>query len=263
MMSPASLLLMLCPILAAVPPLTPEQQKQVESATDFDAGRDEAALYPLMTNALTWQDADAAGATIPDYPAILAQPADHRGKLFLIEGLFAGRPRRIENLTRPGPWDQKLQEWVIVTDNQHDQVAVVYLVDPPTPVDRPPTPGTPVRLLARFYKVLSDRDMNGNPTDFLVFVGQSATVMSTPQRRSSSWHTTPIFVAVLALAIVWLWLRTRLKPRPIGPQRLARAEDRPRGTTPRHPPEEEPIENLPTDPAEALEALKQRRTTQG
>jgi hypothetical protein len=262
-MSPASLLLMLCPILAAVTPLTPEQQKQVESATDFDAGRDEAALYPLMTNALTWQDADAAGATIPDYPAILAQPADHRGNLFLIEGLFAGRPRRIENLTRSGPWDQKLQEWVIVTDQPRDQVAVVYLVDPPTPIDRPPAPGTPVRLLARFYKVLSDRDMHGNPTDFLLFVGKSVTVTTPPRTRSSAWHTAPIFVAVLALGIIWLWLRTRSKPRPIGPQRFTRTEDRARGPTPRHPAEEEPIEDLPTDPAEALEALKQRRSTQG
>ncbi len=262
-MSPASLLLMLCPILAAVPPLTPEQQKQVESATDFDAGRDEAALYPLMTNALAWQDADAAGATIPDYPAILAQPADHRGKLFLIEGLFAGRPRRIENLARPGPWDQKLQEWVVLTDKQHDQVAVVYLVDPPTPVDRPPAPGTPVRLLARFYKILSDRDMNGNPTDFLVFVGKSATVISPPQRRGSSWHTTPIVLAVLVLGIIWLWLRTRSKPRLIGPQRFTQTEDRARRSAPHDTAEEEPTEDLPTDPAEALNVLKQRRSTQG
>ena len=198
----------------AVSPLTQAQQTQIATAGDFNSRFDEAALYALMNNALRWQDGDETGAMIPDRKALYQSPAQSRGQLFLIEGKFAGGPRLIGNLTRLGPWDEKLQEWVIVTDRQKDEVAVVYLVDPPRPIDQPLPAGTPIRLVARFYKVLSDKDRLGKPIDYLIFVGKSARTVE-QEGGSATSGVTPLMLVVMLLAIVWFLARRAVKVRPL------------------------------------------------
>ena len=191
---------MLIVAVQATVPLTQPQRVQLDSATDFSSRFDEAALYPLLQNALAWEAGNEAGAVVPDYAAILKAPADHRGTLFLIEGLFAGTPRggtlSVTPLSRGGAWDDRLQQWVVVVDPVKDDVAVVYLVDPPPA----PSAGAEVRLVARFYKVLADQDRHGRPTDYLTFVGKSAAVQTSGTGRDTSWGVWPLLGAMLLLA---------------------------------------------------------------
>ncbi len=247
---------MLCAATQAVVPLNQQQQTQVDSATDFSGRFDEGALYPLLHNALGWQDRDETGAVVPDYPSLFEQPALHRGQLFLIEGLFAGVPRdgslAVAGLTRAGPWDDKLQQWVVVVDQQRDEVAVVYLVDPPPA----PPAGTDIRLVARFYKVLSDTDRQGRPTDYLTFVGKNVVLGQITGRGGSAMGFAPLVGALLLLAGGWYVLRrtvyARPLRRPIGAGRKAQGDQAAPGDEGAGVP-------LPKNPADALSALNQMR----
>jgi len=234
----------------AVVPLTPAQQTQLDTAGDFTGQFDEGALYPLLQNAWQWPDSDEAGAVIPDYAAIYLSPAEHRGQLFLIEGRFAGRSKKIEHLTRPGPWDGKLREWVVVVDSSKDEVAVAYLTHPPVA----PSAGAKVRLVARFYKVLSDKNINGKPTDYLLFVGRSATVVEAGRGIGGSGFGAGPMVLVLAiLAGGWYMLRRILRAKPLRsnqPRTFQAGIDSQEAT------DEEPQPELPEDPAQALDMLK-------
>ena len=236
--------------VGAVTPLTPAQQTQLGTASDFTGQFDEGALYPLLQNAWQWQPGDEAGAVIPDYAAIYQSPAKHRGQLFLIEGRFAGRSKEIKHLTRPGPWDGQLREWVVVVDSAKDEVAVAYLTHPPVA----PAAGAKVRLAARFYKVLSDQDVNGKPTDYLLFVGRDATVVDAGRGFGGSGSGAgPLVVMLAILAAGWYFLRRtlsakRLRPRPSRTQREEFDSE--------ESADEEAEPQLPDDPAEALDVLK-------
>jgi len=241
-------------VVQAAVPLTAPQRVQLDSATDFDTRIDQGALYPLLKNALQWQDGIEAGATIPDYSAILKAPELHRGELFLIEGLFAGVPRGgtldMARLTRAGPWDDKLQQWVVVVDQGKDEVAVVYLTNPPDI----PRAGAKLRLLARFYKVLADKDRNGRATNYLTFVGKSALVKGGLQPKGSRKTITPLLGALLLLAGVWYMLRRKFRAKPLLQQRRHKvglgADDG------MHQDESDRVD-LPKDPAEALNTMRQ------
>lgn len=245
---------MVCLLCQSVVPLSPAQHVQLNSATDFTGRFDEAALYPLLHNAWEWQDQREAGAVVPDYGAMRQAPNDYRGHLCLIEGLFAGVPKggslKVAPLSRAGPWDDRLEQWGIVVDQEKDRVAVVYLVSPPPP----PAAGTPVRLVARFYKVLADTDLRGQPTDFLTFVGKSATVQSRARPQGSPWTLGPLWGVLLLLAAGWYVLR-----RSVGasPQRWRASGQGPEAA----PPDEATVEwdneaqPLPKNPAEALASL--------
>jgi len=177
----ALILVVLGAAVSSLTPLTDAQRAQLDTAEDFTQRFDTAALYPLLHNAAQWTPGDEAGAAVPDYGQIQADPKRHRGEAFLIEGLFAGVPEgetlRIRSLSRPGPWDGKLEQWVVVVDpdSEADEVAVVYLTDPPPH----PREGTRVRMPARFYKVLDDFDRSPTPrpTQYLTFVGRGAEVL--------------------------------------------------------------------------------------
>ncbi len=233
----------------AVQPLTDAQRTQIDTASDFDARFDDGALYPLLQNALLWQPGDESGAAVPDYQAILKEPATHRGQLFLIEGLFAGRARDIDGLTRPGPWDGKLTEWVVVVNPAKDDVVVVYLVDPP------PTPPTSakVRLPGRFYKVLADKDLNGKPTDYLLFVGRTAATQAGANPPSATTNgMTAAFLVVALLGGGWYVLRRSLQAKPLRSkahtQRLLQSHS--------DAPDDDEAIDLPEDPAQALDLLE-------
>ena len=253
-------LILVCPAWAVVP-LTEAQRAQLSTATDFGPRFDEAALYPLLANAAQWTPGDEAGATIPDYAAILQTPADHRGELFLIEGDFAGRAQLIGPLTRSGPWDGKLQEWVLLTDRKADEVAVVYLIDPPTPVDQPPATGAKVRLPARFYKVLHDRDQDGNPTDYLIFVGRGADVITSGSGGSTSAGSKILLLVVILMALCWFTLRKVKRQTWPSSRRTAQSSMARQAPGDGNNGDQEPSgpdESLPEDPAKALDVLHDR-----
>ncbi len=248
---------MLFAVVQGVPPLTPDQQAQVDTATDFVREFDEGALYPLLEDALRWPEGDEAGAMIPDYEAIMKSPGDYRGGLFLIEGLFAGTPRggsEVRRLTRPGPWDDQLVWWGIVVDAQRDEVVVVYLVDPPPP----PAAGAKVRLVGRFFKVLEDFDRSRppKPTNYLLFVGRSASVLGGQEIGGRSTPgITPLLGMVVVLGLGWYVVRRMLRPKPGANQarRALRGEDHDEADL-----DDPVIDDLPKDPAEALDALSQQ-----
>ena len=237
--------------LAALPPLSDSQRAQLDSANDSSPANDEAALYPLLENALAWTPGDESGAAVPDYAALLAEPAAYRGDLFLIEGEFAGRPRRIP-LARSGQWGSGVTEWVVRVREDPDEVAVVYFVDPDGELEAP-LRGTPIRTVARFYKVWSDRDLANEPTPFLIFVGRTPTVVAVESSVQGpgmgGWVLT-----LIALAAGFYILRRYVvglrQPRPLATRRefeAAIAEI-----------EEDDPPSLTEDPAEALDTMSRQ-----
>ncbi len=197
--------------LMGVPPLTDAQRAQLDTAVDDSARLDEAALYPLLDSALTWESEDEAGARVPDYDALLADPVTGRGGLFLIEGRFAGRSRRY-GLVRSGEWGDALTEWVLVVRDDPQEVAVVYFVDPQDRLAAPLT-GSHVRVVGRFYKVWADRDQAGNPARYLTFVARSPSVAAADPAGQAIWLL-PMMGVILALAVVYVFVRRIARPSP-------------------------------------------------
>jgi len=256
---PILLLTLLAGAPGAIPPLDETQQRIIATAEDGSERLDEAAWYPLLRNATRWDAGDEAGARIPDYDALLNQPSAFRGEVFLIEGRFAGRPRALP-LARPGPWGETVTEWVIQTDEENDEVAVVYLVNQPLDGDvRQPRVGQRVRVAARFYKVWDQRDLNNRPQQFLTFVGHALSFEPTSgiyggTGASEYW---PVALGLLvALSAAFFFGRRVLtmgKPRPL-PSRVVREpyeEDEQQALD-----DEDPA--LPDDPDAALAELERR-----
>jgi len=238
---------LLVTLLLVVPPLTEAQRELAQQTTDR-AGFDEAGLYALLSNVMTWEAGDEAGARVPDYAALYADPAAHRGEVFLLEGDYAGRSRRV-GLANPGDYGEQVTEWVLVTDRARDAVAVVFFVDPDGAL-REPRLGHGVRAAARFYKVWSDRDAHGTPTDYLLFVAKSPTPARAAGGAAGSGQTSPavLLALVLAAALGVFVLRRRIV-KPIAPRRVASSRAAADVAA-------ELESHLPVDPAEALDELR-------
>ncbi len=250
-----SALALILTIVVAVPPLTDAQRTRLDTAVDDSARLDEAALYPLIENALSWSDHDEAGATVPDYEALLTDPAFSRGEVCLIEGKFAGRARRYD-LVRHGPWGDALTEWVLVVHDEPEQVAVVYFVDPNDELI-PPRTGAHVRVPARFYKVWADRDQDGQPTRYLTFVARSAS--QTPEDAPLSvFLFLPMVGGLLALAVVYLYVRRLSRPRIHDPSHGRHPAGSADDVMLSGADAEQARDPLPDDPAEALRRLAEQ-----
>ena len=237
--------------LAGVPDLTDRQRAQLASAVDHDDRFDTPAIVPLLRHAATWPTPlDARGATIPDYTGILQDPPDHRGQLFLVEGRLA-RVVETAPLARAGPWDGRIREWDVLSENAGTRTtAVLFLVDP----GEPPRIGSRVAVVARFYKVMRRRDVqHGAATDFPVFVGHSAHDIG-PGSPSPPSPPAALLVVVLLLLVGYVLVRRMRK----GPQRGAIRTGRDRGKGDGVEPVEASAETLPDDSIEALHALRQR-----
>jgi hypothetical protein len=272
--------LLIAGALFSLPPLTPQQKAQLESAHDGSVTVDDPALYPLMINALDWDPTEAPAGQPPDVDALLASPAEYRGVPFLIEGQMRGPPRKFERFARPGPWAGKLEQWVVTLRRgakaADDKVAIVYLVDPPE------YPGLDrrVRLTARFFKVWHSVDMQNNETPYVTFVGRGVHVLDPSEPSSPAATATgdgdggsggkpdgggtsplvPISVFLLIGFLSFVWWRVRRimgGPRPL-PGQLRRMRE--------HVEEAEEQEAsadegppLPEDPIAALEEMQRRQ----
>lgn len=257
--------LILTAMLATAPPLTAPQQQQLSTAHDQHADTDEAAIYPLLENALTWPDHVEAGATIPDYKAIQEDPATYRGQLFFIQGKLR-RVKSIGRLALPGPWEGSLSEWAIQYGEDADQMLIVNLVNPPAS----PRDGTQVKLAARFYKRWPTTNKFGQPKTFLVFVGKDAEVLGIkPAIGGSAAIKSLVLVLVLVVfGLFWIIRRTpkmSFNPNPTQRQLLRRQarEQRELESNPPAAPQQaddafEPDDvTLPTDSAQALSTLNE------
>jgi len=272
-MSWALATILLAGAVAAVEPLSEAQLRQLETATDFTPSWDEPALYPLLQNVLRWDTLDEAGAMIPDWNALSADPESYRGRLFLVRGQLGGPPEKLQRrLARPGPWDGKIERWGILYRVNPDQVAVIYLVDPPPPAQTPRVAAR-VQILCRFYKIWRFDDLEGRTTDYPVFIGKTVsrwTGASGEPPRTGDGGVGALMARlfpVIVLLLIFLFVMLRrtggggglfsTRPRPLASQRQ-RIEERRIGTINAevgHAPRDDA--GLPEDPAEALDRLAQ------
>lgn len=225
-----------------VPPLT-DLQKDILAIEEDPALLAGPTLTPLLENVSTWEDAlDETVTRAPDYPALYEDSQRYRGEAFVIEGRFAGRARRID-LQHVGEWGDALTEWVLIVNDDPEEVAVVFLVD--ILADKPtPRVGAHVKTVGRFYKVWHDRDQNGRPADYLTFVAGPVDVDGGWQRQGPS-PAIPILLLTLGLAAVYILIRIHTRRYTHkSPQQVMLSD--------------QPADPLPGDPAEALQRLADR-----
>ena len=116
-------------LLLTVPDLTHIQREKVEATSSVKESFEEPGFYALLENTAWWKAGDEAGAMIPDYKAIHEDQIAHRGKLYLIEGIFPGTPEkklpgmdkpeqtlRVPPTVKDGPWNETLEQWPIIVD---------------------------------------------------------------------------------------------------------------------------------------------------
>jgi hypothetical protein len=239
-------------------PLSEGRRVQLDTAQD-GWRPDEPALYALLPEVMTWQPEELQGGlipgvTIPDFDAMLAEPAAVRGDLFLVEGQFA-RQRRVD-LVRPGPWGEAITEWGLIAED--GRAIVLYLVDPEGTVQPPPARAK-VRAVARFYKLWDDRDAAGDAASFPVFVGRAAELVRPETNGSGIGPAAAIIAGVVALLLALIWVRRLSKNTG---SRREQVLDRLRRNAERYDDNDEQEADgppLPDDPELALQELERRR----
>ena len=261
-----------------MPPLTPQQREVLNLASDR-TGYDEAALRPLLENAVAWGPGDVAGATLPDYEAIAADPAAYRGEAVLIEGdLLKAEPVEV---ARPGPWGERLVAWYIRIGEGNTSADLVTVLLPDRAGYLEARRGQGVRVAGRFYKVMrAPRVGGGAVTDYLVFVGGDARVVAV-QRGGDfdvgrDWKRAALLGLVVLSAVGFVFwrfrsgLRLNAEPMPLPGQERRRAVQGLRNERVGESDEGDAVEEqgddeepLPEDPEAALAELQRRRAAKG
>jgi len=258
--------------VSAAPALTDTQRQVLEdTVADGDAPLDQGpAIYQLLENAGDWQQDDFAGergaATPPkpDVAYLLENPAEVRGDLFLIEGVFHeqirypadGRDGR-GHLSRAGHpvWGDQLTCWGIRVGDSADDVVLVYFIDPDGSIAAP-KPGDEVRIAARFYRVWRVPDRDGRDFSFLTFVGGAREVVTGGGGSGGSSGMGKIVLVLVVVAAGGFYGMRLLLAKKSSAQR-ARSEAMREARHREHEDDEEDIDpDLPDDPAEALEYLQ-------
>lgn len=265
------LLIPLAALLVAAAPLTDSQQARLDNADDASATVDEAAFYALLENASEWSPGEA-GATIPDYGDMQRNPADWRGRLCLIEGVLLSRLPE-QKLARGG-WEQVRGIVIQVAgfDKPRKQIGpedmvIVYLTDPPAlnppKIQLDPNmlaeTGSKIRMVARFFKVLNEKNTRNESRLYLTFVGKS--VAKLEREASSSSQYLPLILAAFIIIGGYALIRILRKGKGLfaAPNQLAehiarkRAEREAQGASEIEP-EEENLD-LPENPVDALDTL--------
>ena len=265
---PAPFLTLVISPLLAVAPLNDSQLTRLHVAADHSSTVDEAALYALLENAGQWEGEIEAGSVIPDFDPILSDPADWRGRLCLVEGTLW---RVIDpDLGRTG-W-QQVRGLVLElpasssplpdTTPPPRRFVIVYLTDPPDlnlRVEEHGLPwrlGAPVRVAARFYKLLNSTTEAGEERSVPVFVGQRVTSLGQAAGTGSGGTAVVVVTLVVVVAAGYAAYRLYCVLRSVGRRNVDASRRelervRPRPAAPRDP-------TLPDDPAEALNVLSDR-----
>jgi hypothetical protein len=257
--------------LAAVPELTVQQLAALEAISDDWPSFDTAPLYVLLANVSIWPDSQAAlaaGAMIPDYAAIRANPGDYRGKRFAIEGTLESIIKYDQppfSLAREG-WEH-VQQWHVRTEG--GGVVVVFLTHAPDlRIERqegghlvPFARGAEVKAVGRFFKLWRKSSEGGSPAMYQIYVGKTAVVGDPPGGLAPSvmMRTLPVLLLVILVAggFAVIRLAIRRPQRSIGYARGQRQDF--------DQEEDAPIEyrqDLPEDPADALDVLHSEKEEQ-
>ncbi len=264
-----------------VAPLPEAAQRQADSYLD-GLHPDQPALYALLADVAAWDAGDDAGAVVPDWEQIRDHPKTHRGQALLIEGVDAGRRRRIALVRPQPPWGDAVTEWgVVVTlgeaggtattgsngsDGDAEPVAdalpvVVWFFDPDDAVGAS-VEGRRVRLVGRFLGWWDDEDAHGYSQRYPVVVAKSAVVVERAGSGSAVVGWPVVGLAAFVLVALWLWWRLGRMwsgQGVVARQRGARESSR-RET--REEDEERDDIDLPDDAASALDALDRRDRTE-
>lgn len=257
-----------------------DRQRLAEGTSDQDGMLDEQdGLYVLLRNASQWQgddfsgDAGAAVAPPPDYDYIKDNPAEVRGKTFLIEGWVAKHDRfptqdnaGRDKLTRSGDpaWGDQVTRWTIATGKGDAGKTIIVLFNDPRAQVLNPGEKAKVKVAARFLKLWTIPSASGTPFTYPVFVGGAAETIEQPSSvGDDSSMRTLIVGLVLVGGVAFFVVRFMLAKRngPSGSQLSLRLEEI-RQHRERYEEEsdedDEADEDLPEDPIQALDTLRQR-----
>lgn len=230
---------------ADIPPLTEQQLIALETADDDDRDWRESAFEALVSNARQWRPPldEWREAQPPDLDELLARPELYRGAIYVLSG-------RLELQTRlPDPNDDVL-EWFV--RDEAGRPMQVYVIDPAIALPGLELrEGGRVRILARFYKRMTEQDRTGTTRRYPAFIGAipQPVVPVAGESLATLWFVAAL-LAVLLVIFAALFIYVRQSRRSRGrSSRLAASES----VTVAH---EQPP--LPDDPADALAELRRR-----
>lgn len=278
------LLFVLAPNVAAAPELSEaDRQRLADGTTDNDGVLDEQdGLYVLLRNASGWQGDDfsgEAGAAIapqPDYDYIRTNPEKVRGQVFTVTGALALHDRypSLDNhdrvaLTRAGDpaWGDQLTRWTIATDPDDKASTVIVLFNDPRGQIKDPGLGKNIKAAARFYKLWTIKDVEGQLFTYPVFVsGAYEVVADSAGGTTGESPTRDLVVGVVLIGAVAFFVVRILLNRGSGgsltEQRLAEMRMQ-REYDEEAEEEDKEVEDLPEDPADALDVLRERHDADG
>lgn len=262
-----------------------DRLRLADGTTDNDGILDEQdGLYVLLRNASKWMADDFAGETAasdapaPKYDVLKAKPAEARGNAYTITGYLVQHDRypTTDNhdrdaLIRAGDpaWGDQLTRWTIATDPKDETSTVIVLFNDPRGQIKDPGVNAKVKAAARFYKLWTIKDVNGNLFTYPVFVGGANEVLAAPSSAgtpdSGMSRLESVGLALFAIAAVFFgfrflmkrvsnsggggtMLQDRLNAMRIERQRYEDSADDEDGID----------EDLPEDPVQALEVLRQK-----
>jgi len=258
--------LVLIALPAALPPLSPTQRTILEDTDDRASTIDAAGLYALLDNAEHWPAEPRAaepGSRLIDLSMLRDAPDAHRGERWLIEGTLESiadaalyTPDR--RLTREA-W-RNLQAWHVRGAN--DEIYIVCLADPPAVAIQstvgehrvPADVNRQVRVVGRFYKLITVANQAGQPRRYPVFIGRSARFTGEAVAETSGGANPLLGPGLMLIALIvaaYLLIRFSLK--------RSRSGGRPRFQPHESAEDKDDLEyrtDLPTDPIAALSALE-------
>ena len=145
---------------------------------------------------------------------LLASPESARGAAYRVEGLLQ------ERRAMPFPY-QDLEEWFI---RVIDRTPVIVYV----PADQPPlSAGQPVRVDARFYKVLEARARDQQVRRYPTFIGHEIEEAMTQRRSRFAQVDILLLLGFLVLMVIVLVIVAGFARRNPGPGPLRTPRDRP------------------------------------
>lgn len=269
----------LSPVRAAPPLSESDEQRIADGSTDYDGRIDQSdGLYVLLRNAGGWALDDFSGedgaavAPVPDYDYLRKNPAKVRGNVYLIEGVFEQSVRipvsQTGALTAGDfAWGDELTRWAIRTSESGDDVVLVFFNDPDRAIPSPEQ-GTQVRVAARFYKVWDTDTAEGKPFSFLSFVGGAyeATGKAPEARFGSNRSMRGIITALILMSIAAFFVVRLMLNRKAGQGAGGRThaflEQRRHERDQQADAEQEDVDDLPDDPAAAMQVLLERHQEQ-
>ena len=226
-------------------PLSQDEEVRLETAVDRSDQREEAFAM-LRAHVLEWPEADGIDLDRLllrrglDVEALVEDPAVHRGELHLLDGTIA-------QSTKLSGSARGFEEWFVRERDGETFIAFV-----PT-TDSSATNGEGVRVLGRFYKLISAEGRDGVLRTWPALVG-----VALPASPVESAGIGPVGVLaglVLAGAVAWAFLRRRAGRAGGGDVEHALAALRLNADE-----EDEEEKPLAGDPAEALAEMQARRS---